>query len=389
MSTRRDFLAAAGGITLGAALCPDLLVRRPLNRDPLRILILGGTGFLGPAIVNRAVEHGHQLTLFNRGRTAPDLFPDLEHLEGDRYSDLSSLEKAVADGQQWDVVIDTFTYVPKTVTDAMDILLPAMKQFIVISTVSVYASRQEPGMDEEGTLATVDDEVAAKITTHREVGQHYGAMKARVEQAAEARFPGKVTNIRPGLIVGPRDTTGRYSYWPVRGSEGGRMIAPGTGKDFVQIVDVQDLGDFVVQCAEQQTVGVFNAVNPAGKLTMKDIVDSVVRISDNVTEPVWIPSDFLNQNGVRAWQHMPAWFPNDADGFRGAGQLSTERAIKAGLKTSNIDDINRSALEYYTTRSGELLDERGEEFVTTWKKQTRGGLAAEKEQEVLAAWDSQ
>jgi 2'-hydroxyisoflavone reductase len=385
-------MVRAGGMAAGAALVPSALAgvmgRERQEGRKLKILILGGTGQLGPFIVERAVANGHTMTLFNRGRSGPDLFPDLEHIEGDRYTDLSGLQKAVADGRTWDAVIDTFTYVPKTVTDAMDVLLPAMGQFLVISTTSVYASSNEAGADEDAALAQVTDDVAAGIATHREVGMHYGAMKARVEKAAQERFPGNVTVIRPGLIVGARDTTGRYSYWPIRGSEGGRMIGPGTGDDFIQIVDVRDLGDFVIRCVEQKHFDVFHAVNPGGTRTIRDVVESACRVGDAGTKALWVPAEFLAANGVQAWQHMPAWVPNDATGYAGFGRMNTDRAVKAGLTTRDLDDVHRSTLAYVRGRAEELRAERGDEFVEGWKKQIRGGLAAEKEADVLAAWEA-
>lgn len=388
MKTRREFLVSAGGIALGAAVAPSALagLSGSAKGKQMKILILGGTGFLGPHIVNRAVENGHAVTLFNRGRTGPDLFPDLEHIEGDRYTDLSGLEKAVADGRRWDAVIDTFTYVPKTVTDAMDVLMPAMGRFVVISTISVYASNAEPGMDEKAPVATMDDATADGITTHREVGVHYGAMKARVEAAAEARMPGKVCVIRPGLIVGPRDTTGRYSYWPVRGSEGGTMIAPGTGEDHVQIVDVRDLGDFTVRCVEDGRTGLYNALSPAGKWTMRDIVDAAVRTGEAGTAPEWVDAGFLSEHGVNAWQQMPAWIPASRPEYAGVGRMSTARAIAAGLTTRTLEDTNRATLAYYRDRQAELRAERGDEFGDQWAKDIRGGISPEKEADVLAAW---
>lgn len=388
---RRDFMVRAGGVAVGAVLAPSALGAVGAARAPegkkLKILILGGTGQLGPFIVERARANGHELTLFNRGRTGPDLFPDLEHIEGDRYTDLSGLEKAVADGRRWDAVIDTFTYVPKTVTDAMDVLLPAMGRFVVISTTSVYASSDEPGMTEDAPLARVDDATAASITHHQDVMPHYGAMKARVEKAAEERLPGKVTVIRPGLIVGARDTSGRYTYWPARGSEGGRMIGPGTGDDFVQIVDVRDLGDFVVHCIERGHSGAYNAISPAGSLTIRDVVESVCRVGGAGTRAEWVDAAFLASHGVRAWQDMPAWVPNDAPGHAGFGRISTEKSVAAGLKTRPIDEVNRATLAYYQGRAKELEAERGAEYVENWKRLVRGGLAPEKEAEVLAAWD--
>lgn len=400
MKTRRRFLVQAGSIAMGAALVPAALSRgafavtqgaggadAPAPKK-LKILVLGGTGFLGPQIVKYAQAQGHTVTLFNRGKTAPGLFPDVEHIEGDRYGDLANLKKAVADGRKWDAVVDTFTYVPKTVTDAMDVLMPAMGQFIVISTTSVYASNDEPNANEDAALATVSDEIAAAIDTHQKVMPHYGAMKARVEKAAEAKFPGKVTVIRPGLIVGPRDTSGRYSYWPIRGSEGGRMIAPGTGDDFVQIVDVRDLGEFTVRCAEAPHFGVFNAVNPAGTRTMRDVVNAAVKSGAADAKPVWISEEFLDKNGVEPWGHMPAWIPKSAKGYAGIGQMNTDRAVKAGLKTRDLADVNKAILDYYATRGPEITKEKGEEVGAKWKTQIRGGLAPAKEAEVLAAWDA-
>lgn len=391
-SSRRRFVAESLGLAVAASLAPGALaaaLRDPPKEGakPMKILILGGTGQLGPFVVERARARGHEVTLFNRGQSSPGILPDVERIQGDRYTDLSGLEKAVKDGRRWDAVIDTFTYVPKTVTDAMDILLPAMRQFVVISTVSVYASNNEPDADENAELATVSDEIAAGITTHQQVGAHYGAMKARVEKAAEERFPGKVTVIRPGLIVGPRDATGRYTYWPVRGSEGGRMIAPGTGDDFLQIIDVRDLADFTLLCVERGLFDVFNAVTPAATLRMRDVVESVCRVGKADTQPVWIPADFLVANGVAPWQQMPAWVPNATPGYAGFGRTSTARAMKAGLTTRSLDDTNEATLAYYRSRGEELAKERGEEFAATWRTRTRGGLARDKETSVLEAWD--
>ncbi|HCT43681.1 MAG TPA: epimerase, partial [Phycisphaerales bacterium] len=328
-STRREFLGQAGAIGVTAALAGSAMGAGLLTqkRKPMKILFLGGTGFAGPPAVRRAIANGHEVTLFNRGQTGPDMFPDLEHVQGDRYTDLSGLEKLVTDGRKFDAVIDTFTYVPETVTNAMDILLPAMGQYVVISTTSVYASRATPGMDETGEKATVDDATAAEIKTHRDVGMHYGAMKMRVEEAAEQRFPGKVCVIRPGLIVGERDTTGRYSYWPIRASEGGTMIGPGSGDDFVQYIDVRDLGDFMIHCIEQKHMGAYNGISPAGARTSRDMVQSAVRVARKKlgveTKVEWVDEAFLDEQGVQAWQHMPAWVPNSAEGYEGQGQLST------------------------------------------------------------------
>ena len=392
-TTRRVFIGQAGAITLGTAMASSALggmvFTKPTKK--MKILMLGGTGFAGPQMVKRAIANGHEVTLFNRGKTAPEMFPDLEHVQGDRYTDLSGLEKLVADGRKFDAVIDTFTYVPKTVTDVMDILLPAMGQFVVISTTSVYANRTNIGMDETGEKARMDDEVASGITSHRQVGQHYGAMKVRVEEAAEKLFPGKVCIIRPGLIVGERDTTGRYSYWPIRATEGGTMIGPGSGDDFVQYIDVRDLGDFTIHCIEQQHMGAYNGISPAGERTSRDMLESAVRVAKKYggrTEIEWVDEDFLEANGVNAWQHMPAWVPNSAEGYEGNGQLSTTKSIKAGLKTRHIDDTAESTRDYYMHRGQEIRAEKGHEFYEKWAKRIRGGLDPIKEQEVLKLWEA-
>jgi nucleoside-diphosphate-sugar epimerase len=391
MKTRREFITDASALTIGAALAPSALAGGMFKQKKLNILMLGGTGFAGPKMVQRALDHGHNVTLFNRGQTAPDMFPDIEHIQGDRYTDLSGLEKLVADGRKFDAVIDTFTYVPKTVTDTMDILLPIMGQYVVISTTSVYANRINPGMDETGELATVSDDIAASISTHREVGAHYGAMKARVEAAAEQRFPGKVCTIRPGLIVGDRDTTGRFTYWSVRASEGGTMIGPGSGKDFIQVIDVRDLGDFTIHCIEQKHMGAYNGISPAGQWTSKNMVESATRVAKDKlkvkTKVEWIEEEFLSANGVNAWQHMPAWVPNSADGYQGQGQISTAKSIKAGLKTRSLEEMHWGALNYYKTRGPEILDQYGEEQHTQWQQRVRGGLDPQREQEVLKLWN--
>ncbi len=394
MTTRREFIGQAGAITIGAGLTSSALASGIFTNKPksLNILMLGGTGFAGPKMVQRAIDNGHNVTLFNRGKSGPEMFPDLEHIQGDRYTDLSGLEKLVADGRHFDAVIDTFTYVPKTVTDTMDILLKNMGQYVVISTTSVYANRTNIGMNENGLLATVDDATADGITSHRQVGANYGAMKVRVEQAAEKRFPGKVCIIRPGLIVGDRDTTGRFTYWSVRASEGGTMIGPGSGEDFVQVIDVRDLGDFTIHCIEQRHMGAYNGISPAGQWTSRDMVESAARVAKkklNVdTKIEWISEAFLEANGVAAWQHMPAWVPNSAEGYEGQGQISTAKSIKAGLKTRSLEEMHLAALNYYNTRSPEILAQHGEEQHAKWAQRTRGGLDATREQEVLELWNN-
>lgn len=348
--------------------------------------MLGGTGFLGPHIVWEAQARGHEVTLFNRGQTGPELFPDLEHIEGDRYTDLSGLEEAVKGGRTWDSAIDTFAYVPGVVTDMMDVIADAVRHYALISTVSVYASSDEPNADETAALAEVSDDVAANIPTHREVGMHYGAMKARCERAAEERLPGRVANIRPGLIVGPRDTTGRFTYWPVRVSEGGTMIGPGSPNDPTQVIDVRDLAAFIVHAIEQNLAGAYNAISPAGKFTIGDVIDACNTVAKADTEVMWIEPDFLTSHGVQPWQHMPAWISTSTPGYAGFGTTDCSKAMQAGMTIRPMVETARATLEYYKTRAKEIEEERGEEFAEQWRRQIRGGLHPEREKEVLAAW---
>lgn len=229
MSTRREFLANAAALsgTLGLGM-PLLASEPPPKTDkPLRILILGGTGFIGPHQVRYAMARGHKLTLFNRGRTNPGLFPDIELLEGDRNGKLDALK-----GREWDVVIDNPATLPRWVRDSAQLLKNSAKQYIFISTVSVYAEGIKPGADETAPLATTTDPNPEKVT-----GENYGALKALAEKEAEKAFPGRTTIIRPTLIVGPGDQTDRFTYWPVRIDRGGEVLAPGDPRDPVQLID--------------------------------------------------------------------------------------------------------------------------------------------------------
>lgn len=390
-TTRRRFLARASGIAAAAACAPAplALARTRLGArgaaKPMKLLMLGGTAFLGPHIVWEALARGHEVTLFNRGRTNPELFGDLEQLTGDRYGDLASLEAAVGAGRTWDAAIDTFAYVPRVVTDAIEVLRPAIQQYVVVSTISVYADSATPGADEDAPLAEVADEIAADIHRHTEVGMHYGAMKARCERAAEEGMPGRVTSVRPGLIVGPRDTSGRFTYWPVRASEGGTMIGPGDGSDPTQFIDVRDLAAFIVRCVERKHVGAYNADRPAGATTMRDLIEACRRIADAQCEVEWIPGEFLLARGVRPWQELPAWVPPEGE-YAGFGRRSTERAGAAGLRIRPLEQTVRATLEYYRTRGPEIDAEHGAEAGTDWRRRVRGGLAAAREEGVLREW---
>jgi nucleoside-diphosphate-sugar epimerase len=234
-------LAASGAITVARA------------EKPLSILILGGTGFIGPHQVRYAVARGHKVSVFNRGKTNPGLFPEVEHLEGDRNGQLDALKD-----RKWDAVIDNPTTLPRWVRDAAAILEGNTAQYLFISTVSVYADNAKPWADESAAVIELPDPTVEKVT-----GETYGGLKALAEKEVLKAFPGKATIVRPGLIVGPGDATDRFTYWPVRIARGGEVLAPGDGSDPVQFIDARDLAEWTIRLVEQRAFGTFNALGGA------------------------------------------------------------------------------------------------------------------------------
>src|SRR5690606_11638960 len=233
-----------------------------------RMLILGGTRFLGPQIVLAAEALGYEVTLFNRGKSDAERFARLEQRIGDRDTgDLRSLERG-----EWDVVVDTSGYAPSHVAATAALLRDRVASYVFVSTISVYADQSGPVVGEDTPVATVPDEVAEQATTIRAASRHYGAMKARCEQAAEAAMPGRVAILRPGLIVGPEDSSDRFTYWPVRIARGGEVLAPGDPEQEVQFVDVRDLGVFCAKIAHAREHGVWNTVGFPFRLSMPELL---------------------------------------------------------------------------------------------------------------------
>jgi 2'-hydroxyisoflavone reductase len=374
--SRRDVLRyAAAGAALAAcgpgqsATSPRPAPRRTATKEKpdgkLDILILGGTGFLGPAIVEAATPRGHTLTLFNRGKTHAELFPELEKLHGDRDGKLDALK-----GRTWDAVVDTSGYVPRIVKMSAELLAPACQHYVFISTISVYAGFEKPNADENAALATMPD------PTSEDVPQFYGALKALCEKTAEAAMPGKVANIRPGLIGGPRDPTGRFTYWPVRMARGGEILAPGSGADPVQLIDVRDLAEWIVEVVEQKTVGTYNALGPVERLEMaamlKGVAEGVGAADPKLT---WVPAEFLDQEKVAPWQDMPVWIPATGD-MAGSGTLSNARAVAKGLRFRPVPETAKATLDWVNGLDAE----------TRTQVTSRAGLKPEREAEVLTAW---
>ncbi len=350
---------------IAASALPNIDFAAPITKAPksLRILILGGTGFIGPHQVRYAVERGHKLTLFNRGKTNPGLFPNVEHIEGDRaVSKLDALKTG-----EWDAVIDNPSTLPRWVREAAEILKGRAGQYVFISTISVYADNSKIGMDETAAVATTDDPASEKI------GANYGALKALSEKEAERIFPGRTTVIRPGLIVGPGDQTDRFTYWPVRVHRGGEVLAPGDGSDPVQIIDARDLGEWSIRMVEQQAFGTYNALGPKQTLTMKQMLTTIQSALKAEARFTWVEWEFLKKNNVRPWSDMPVWIPSKEPEMAGFSRVSNVRALAKGLTFRPLADTARATLEDYQKRPAE-------------KAKLNNGLSAEREAEVLKAW---
>jgi 2'-hydroxyisoflavone reductase len=362
MPNRREFLGMTAGTLLAAGEIGH--ARESRERQPLSILMLGGTGFLGPQTVEAALRRGHKVTLFNRGKTRPGLFPDLEKLHGDRETDdLKALE-----GRKFDAVVDTSANVPRWVKKAAAVLGPNIGHYVYISSISVYPDNSKPGMDETAAVAKIADPTTEKIT-----GETYGALKALSEKAAEESMPGKVAVVRPGLIVGPEDPSDRFTYWPVRVAKGGEVLAPGSPDDPIQIIDVRDLGSFLVRLIEDKTTGVFNALGPDKPLTMGQTLDACKQAARSDATFTWVDADFLEKQDVHGWSDMPAWVPNRGD-TAGFAKVSNARAIKAGLTFLPISDTAKATLDWF----------RG--LPETRRAKLHAGITPEREAKVLAAW---
>ncbi|NNE71911.1 MAG: NAD-dependent epimerase/dehydratase family protein [Rhodothermales bacterium] len=342
---------------------------------PKRLLILGGTGFIGPHMVRYALERGHEVTLFNRGRTNTHLFPEVEKLVGDRSDDLTALE-----GRRWDVVIDNHATLPRWVRQSAELLKDAAAQYIHVSTISVYAPASydgaEPGSAEEASRRLGEDAPLAQLPDDHDgseavTGQTYGPFKWMAEQAARDVFGERTTIVRPGLIVGPDDPTDRFTYWPVRMARGGDIVAPGDGRDAVQFVDARDLTAWIVRLAENGTSGTFNATGPAGRLSMMNMLEEMQQAAAVPSQLHWVPAEFLADQGVRGWTDLPVWIPRNPLTW-----VRNERAVEAGLEFRPIADTARDTAAWFAA----LPEDR--------RSAPRVGLSAAREAEVLGAWQA-
>ncbi len=284
----------------------------------MRLLILGGTLYLGRHVVESALAHGHQVTLFNRGRTGPELFPGVECLRGDRDGDLTALS-----GRRWDAAIDTSGYLPRQVDASATLLAGALERYCFVSSISVYADSAHAGLSEGDAVQTLPAGAPEVLD-----GASYGALKAMCETALEGRLPGRALIVRPGLIVGPHDATDRSAYWPRRLARGGEVLAPGRPGRPVQLIDARDLADWIVRLCEAGAVGTLNATGPAARLTMAAYLEACREVGGTDARFTWVDESFLLERDVAPYTELPLWVPDMARAF---GSVSTARAQAAGL----------------------------------------------------------
>ncbi len=333
---------------------------------PLRILILGGTGFIGPHQVEYALSRGHTVTLFNRGQTNPGLFPTVEKLIGDRNAPDGY---AALKGRRWDVVIDNPTQIPRWVREAGAVLAGNVGKYVFVSTLSTYKNRGKIGMTEADT-ALLNDPAPPDAEPPKAA---YGPLKVRCEMDAQTAFGAKTLIVRPGLIVGPGDLTDRFSYWPIRVEQGGEMLAPGTPEDPVAFVDQRDLTEFMIRLCEQDATGIYNVVGPRSTLTIAEMLYGCKAVTTSDTRFTWVDADFVLANKLRPYADLPVWMPPRGDSA-GWARMDCSKAKAAGLTFRPLAETARDTLTYYHAQTPER------------QAALKAGLAPERERDVLAAW---
>jgi 2'-hydroxyisoflavone reductase len=328
----------------------------------VRVLVLGGTAFLGRHLVAAAVARGHEVTLFTRGRTNPGLFPELEHVQGDRETDLGMLA-----GRSFDAAIDTSGYLPRVVSASAGRLAGAVDRYVFFSTIAVY--------DEARVLRETCATQPAPDPPSEDVSAHYGALKALCEQAVEAELPGRTILVRPGLVTGSHDYTGRFGYWPHRVARGGEVLAPGRPGTRVWLVDARDVAEWTVRLLETGATGIFNVAGPGAPLSFGALLDTCARVTGGDARFEWVDDAFLLEHGVVPYTELPLWFPESEGGYP---EIDTARAVAAGLTFRPLEATIRDALEdsgYDAGTAGAFgLPRRP------------AGLAPGRERELLADW---
>lgn len=356
MSTRREFLGGAFGAALVMSGARELVAQT----GGLKILILGGTGFIGPYVVEEALRRGHTITLFNRGRSNTHLFPDVEKLVGDRNHDLSALE-----GRRWDAVIDNSGYTPQQVRLSVELLEDACDQYLFTSTRSVYYNYTSAVMDEDAPTGP----------THlpESEWEGYGPNKVLAERIVMDALGARTLITRPPIIVGPRDHTDRFTYWVDRIDDGGDILVQGSMTDPIQFVDVRDLSEFYVHLLENQTAGIFNTEGPGSALNTAGLVYGIKAITATPSRFAWVDWDFLLEQGEVPQRTIVFWQPPQGR-YINYGLMDNSRAIAAGMRFRPLAVTARDTLEWHRTRPEEL------------QQSLRTGLSREREADLLRKW---
>lgn len=334
----------------------------------MKLLILGGTMFVGRHLVEAAFARGHEVTLFNRGQHNAELFPEAEKLRGDRDGDLEALR-----GRRWDAVIDTCGFVPRLVRDSAQLLADAVGLYVFISSISAYAGHSQPA-GEDSKLATMEDESVEEMT-----GETYGPLKVLCERAAEEAMPGRVLVIRPGLIVGPDDKTVRFSYWTGRVARGGEVLAPGRPDRQIQFIDARDLADWTMRMVEESRTGAYNANGPDYRLTMGRFLEECREVSGSDARVTWVDEKFLLERGVEPWSGLPIWLPEKEEEYRFFLSNKIDKAIAAGLTFRPLAETIRDMLAWQSRNEVTTADKPG----VPVPDQT---LKPERERELLDEW---
>jgi len=363
MMHRRAFLQSSLAAGALAACAGATGARSPAPRAKLKLLILGGTGYLGPAVVDAARSRGHVVTLFNRGQTNPGLFSDLEQLHGDRDGKLDALR-----GRSWDAVIDDAGFVPRIVRQSVALLEPQVRRYLFVSTISVYKDDKTLDQDETAPRATLPPE--AKDS--EEVRKYYSPLKTACEDVVTGAYGARATVVRPGYIVGPHDPYDRLTYWVWRCARGGDVVAPGDGTDPTQFIDVRDLGRFIVALVDGDVAGAFNATGPAKAMTMKGLLEACREGAGAASRLVWVPLATLRKHGIdpdsEAREDLPLWTPGSA-----LGQVSIARGLAAGMTFRPAAETARDTLAWWKTIPAARA-----------QKPMRAGLTDEVERAILA-----
>lgn len=360
--TRRDFLqtsvGALGAVTVGGALHKAAATTPPVAPAvrPMRLLVLGGTGFIGPYVVRYALYRGHTVSIFNRGRSKPHLFPEVEKLVGDRDGALDSLR-----GKEWDAVIDNTGYVPRHVRDSCELLKGHVGRYLFTSTGSVYQGDRD-AIDEDSPLLPVEE------PEREDWEQYYGPLKVLCEQISQEVYGPQCTIVRPHVVAGPEDFTNRFSYWPVRIDHGGEVIGPGDPNDPVQYIDVRDLSEFMVHLVERDTAGVYNGAGPhLGDTPMAQLLYGCRAVTTSDVSFTWIDKDFLKEREAR----FPLWYAL-SDAIRGYSHISVRRGVAAGLTHRPIAVTARDTLEWLKAQPQE--------------RQAEVQLNLERDKKILEEW---